>query len=268
MHPGHALLSGARVGHQHHQVEREVGDVGERMALAHGQGGEDREDRAVRTGPRGGPGPRRRGCASRTAPPRPQSAPARPGRRSTRLWRATSSVARSVMATSCSLGPIPSGERVRRPAATWSSRPATRTWKNSSSPSAKMPRNLTRSSRGRRSSATRSRSRAAKSSQDSSRLMNRPGSSSPLPGPRDPRTGVPEAPMSASPATGHKGPRRRSGPRVRRSPGGPAAGRWTDSRAGRATPRSVIGETRGRTGPDPPCPPSARVAVGRHPGPW
>ena len=46
----------------------------------------------------------------------------------------------------------PSGDRVRSPAATWSSRPATVTWKNSSSPSEKMARNFTRSRRGMRSS--------------------------------------------------------------------------------------------------------------------
>ena len=49
-------------------------------------------------------------------------------------------------------GLSPSGDRVRSPAATWSSRPATLTWKNSSSPSEKMARNFTRSRSGIRSS--------------------------------------------------------------------------------------------------------------------
>ncbi len=62
--------------------------------------------------------------------------------------RSTSSVTRSPMARSASLGRRPSAERVRRPASTWSLSPATRTWKNSSRPSEKMARNLTRSSSG------------------------------------------------------------------------------------------------------------------------
>ena len=89
------------------------------------------------------------------------------------LSRATSSVVRSAMALNCSAGPIPSGERSRSPAATWSSSPATRTWKNSSSPSEKIARNLIRSNSGSRSSDARSRRRSPKSSHDSSRLMKR-----------------------------------------------------------------------------------------------
>ena len=52
------------------------------------------------------------------------------------------------MARSVSLGRRPSADRVRSPASTWSFSPATRTWKNSSSPSEKMARNFTRSSSG------------------------------------------------------------------------------------------------------------------------
>ena len=56
------------------------------------------------------------------------------------------------------------------PASTCWRRPATRTWKNSSRLPAKIARNLTRSSSGLRSSRASSRTRALKSSQDSSRL--------------------------------------------------------------------------------------------------
>src|SRR5580704_2948880 len=79
------------------------------------------------------------------------------------------------MARRASLGRSPSADRVRRPASTWSLSPATRTWKNSSRPSEKMARNLTRSSSGTRSSSARSSSRAPNSSHDSSRFENRSG---------------------------------------------------------------------------------------------
>ena len=59
------------------------------------------------------------------------------------------------------------------PASTWSLSPATLTWKNSSSPSAKMAMNFTRSSRGTELSSARSKRRSPKSSQESSRFENR-----------------------------------------------------------------------------------------------
>ena len=64
-----------------------------------------------------------------------------------------------------------------RPDAAWSIRPATRTMKNSSCISEKIPQNLTRSSSGRAASAARSSTRSLESSQESSRLISRgPGS--------------------------------------------------------------------------------------------
>ena len=72
----------------------------------------------------------------------------------------------------------PSGERATLPASTCWRRPAIRTWKNSSRLPAKIVRNLTRSSRGLRSSRASWRTRALNSSQDSSRLRygrRRPG---------------------------------------------------------------------------------------------
>ena len=59
------------------------------------------------------------------------------------------------------------------PAATWSFRAATRTWKNSSRFDEKMAENFTRSSSGTRSSSASASTRVLKSSQESSRLRSR-----------------------------------------------------------------------------------------------
>jgi hypothetical protein len=59
------------------------------------------------------------------------------------------------------------------PAATWSFRAATRTWKNSSRLDEKMAQNLSRSSSGISGSAASARTRSLKASQLSSRLMKR-----------------------------------------------------------------------------------------------
>ena len=69
------------------------------------------------------------------------------------------------------------GRGAAQPATTWSVRPATRTWKNSSRFWLKMAQNLARSSSGTAGSSADSRTRALKSSQDSSRFRNRVGSS-------------------------------------------------------------------------------------------
>jgi hypothetical protein len=74
------------------------------------------------------------------------------------------------MSASCSDASWPSGDVARRPAATWSFRPATRTWKNSSRFELKMARNLARSSTGTTGSAASASTRALKSSHDSSRF--------------------------------------------------------------------------------------------------
>ena len=93
--------------------------------------------------------------------------------RKIRSCRAISSSTRARITFSCSPGRSPSTDRVRTPATTLSCRPATRTWKNSSMSWAKIAMNFTRSSRASLSSSARSRRRAAKSSRDSSRLVNR-----------------------------------------------------------------------------------------------
>ena len=89
------------VAHPHHQVEREVGDVGERVALVDGQRGEHREDLAVEhvgeVGPVG---------VVEGVPVGEDHAGLGQGRADSveedRLCRSTSSVARAVMAASCS----------------------------------------------------------------------------------------------------------------------------------------------------------------------
>ena len=61
------------------------------------------------------------------------------------------------------------------PASTCSWRPDTRTWKYSSRFEEKIARNFARSRSGRAGSSARARTRALKSSHDSSRFRNRPG---------------------------------------------------------------------------------------------
>src|SRR5947209_16434926 len=67
------------------------------------------------------------------------------------------------------------------PAATWSFRPATRTWKNSSMFWLKIARNFARSSNGTSSRSARAKTRALKSSHDSSRFNNRASTASGTP---------------------------------------------------------------------------------------
>ena len=101
----------------------------------------------------------------------------------TRWWRnsssarATSSATRSVISESCTVGVSPSGDSPPTPPATWSDRPAMRTWKNSSRFWLKIAQNLVRSSSGTEGSAASSSTRALKSSHDSSRFKNRSGTS-------------------------------------------------------------------------------------------
>src|SRR5688500_17580995 len=77
---------------------------------------------------------------------------------------------RSRTSTSCWAGDRPSELGVVMPAASWSFRPATRTWKNSSRFWLKIARNLARSRVGTDSSSARVSTRSLKSSHDSSRL--------------------------------------------------------------------------------------------------
>src|SRR4051794_8310908 len=77
------------------------------------------------------------------------------------------------MRSSCSTGVKPSGASACCPLSRWRRSPDTRTWKNSSRLPAKIWRNLTRSSRGFRSSLASCRTRALNSIQESSRLRYR-----------------------------------------------------------------------------------------------
>ena len=84
---------------------------------------------------------------------------------------------RSRISESACCGVRPSGERTVKPEAACSMRPPTRTAKNSSRFVEKIEQNLTRSRSGTSGSATSSRTRALKSSQDSSRLRRRSAAS-------------------------------------------------------------------------------------------
>ena len=81
--------------------------------------------------------------------------------------------ARSRISRSASCGVIPSGERTAIPAAAWSVSPATRTMKNSSRFEEKIEQKFTRVRSGRAASEATSRTRALKSSHESSRLRKR-----------------------------------------------------------------------------------------------
>ena len=177
LHPRHALLAAHGVAHPEQKVEREIGDVRERVAGVDRQRGEHREDLARKTSTRYSRSSSSREAQSESLMP----ASARVGTTSSRkivLWRSTSSVTLSFIAASVSAGLSPSDDLVRSPASTWSFSPATLTWKNSSSPSARIARNLTRSSTGTEVSSARSSSRSPKASQVSSLFANRSGPNS------------------------------------------------------------------------------------------
>ena len=99
----------------------------------------------------------------------------RRSRRQRRAWRALRASTRSRIATSAWPAVIPSTERTPRPASSSSSRPATRTMKNSSRCWAKIAANLTRSRSGSAWSSAISRTRLLYSSDESSRLRRRLG---------------------------------------------------------------------------------------------
>src|SRR5690349_18920368 len=89
------------------------------------------------------------------------------------VWRWTRSSVWARTARSWVAASRPSGEVPRTPASTCSSRPDTRTSKNSSRFWLKIATNLARSSSGRAWSSARARTRALNSSHDSSRFRNR-----------------------------------------------------------------------------------------------
>ena len=109
----------------------------------------------------------------READARPRPARARPRRGRPRPCGAAA--ARAARGSRAAAGPGCGrrGSAATSPAATWSLRPATRTWKNSSRFWLKIARNLARSSSGTRSSSASASTRSLKSSHDSSRLRYR-----------------------------------------------------------------------------------------------
>ena len=163
-------LPGLRVADGDRKREREVADVRERVPGVDRERRQDREDLvdeasgAARAGARGAPRSARCGCLARPA----LRAPCRTST-SARRCRIEHLATRPRRASlpRCR----PSGASFEWPAAICCLRPATRTWKNSSRLLAKIARKRTRSSSGLRSSSASYRTRALKSSQDSSRLM-------------------------------------------------------------------------------------------------
>ena len=171
--PGEVLGAGLGVADDDREVERQPGDVGERVGRVDGQRGEDGEDPvleellaelllvAVELGP----------AQELDAVPAERRA-AGPNR--ARAWRSISSRLlgpdRLEHARAAS-GPL--AARTATPAAIRRLRPATRTMKNSSRLLAKIARKRARSSSGRSGSSASSRTRWLKRSQESSRSMNR-----------------------------------------------------------------------------------------------
>ncbi len=90
-------------------------------------------------------------------------------------WRLPSSVTRARIPASAWPGSMPSAESTPSPAASWSSRPATLTMKNSSRFDEWMATNLTRSSSGCEASSASSSTRALNSSHESSRFSSLDG---------------------------------------------------------------------------------------------
>ncbi len=167
------------VADDHRQVEREVGDVGERVTGIDRQRGEDREDPLLEHLDQVLRGRRRRGRPSdESSMPASASSGATRSRKVGCMRAEHDLDAGRGCRAAAGPGVRPSGLAPPTPAATWSFRAATRTWKNSSRFWPKIARNLARSSSGTRSSSARARTRSLKSSHDSSRLRYRTGGSS------------------------------------------------------------------------------------------
>ena len=173
LHAREPVVAARGIAHGDGQVQGQVGDVREGVRGVDRQRREDREDRGRRTSPRGGPGRRRPGRPSRRSGSLRPRATGTISLANTAADRSTSSSTRPRIVRSWSTRSSPSAVVVRRPAASCSMRPETRTSKNSSRFWLKMARNLARSSSGRRSSSARARTRALNSSHESSRLRKR-----------------------------------------------------------------------------------------------
>ena len=216
LHPGEVLLAGLRVAHQHREVEREPGDVGERVRRVDGQRRQHREDPlpeqllAAASARRGSARP---SAAARCPPWRARGR----SRRGTAPRAAASAptVVRQIC-SSTSRGSRPEAAGTATPAAMRRLRPATRTMKNSSRLVAKIARNRTRSSSGRSVSSASSSTRVLKCSHDSSRSRNRSAG----------RSGA-DASYGGSTSNGSAGTARRSdGPSSVEPPTCVAASRW------------------------------------------
>ena len=146
--PREVLGAGLGVAYDDREVERQPGDVGERVGGVDGQGGEDREDPvleelladllllAVELGPADD--------LDALAAQLGQQVDQRP-----RVPLHQRAAARSTACSSCSRGISPLAARTATPAAMRRLRPATRTMKNSSRLLAKIARKRARSSSGR-----------------------------------------------------------------------------------------------------------------------
>ena len=141
-------FAGLRVAHPDREVERQPGDIGERVRGVDRERHEHREDLGARRS--------RRSC-SRSASSRsahvsmwmPASSSAGLTRsRNASAWRSCSSWAFALMSASTSCGGVPMLVGTARPVAMRRLRPATRTMKNSSRLLAKIARKLARSSSG------------------------------------------------------------------------------------------------------------------------
>src|SRR5207253_1663401 len=102
----------------------------------------------------------------------PSAASASATVRKQRYWRATSGRSRIAIASSCSAGVRPSGERSTIPRATWCFRDPTSTMKNWSRLVLKIVRRRSRASSGDPGSSANARTRALNSSADRRLLMN------------------------------------------------------------------------------------------------
>ena len=169
-----ALLARLGVAHDHAEAERQTGDVRERLAGPDRERRQHRVDLAVakpisssrRSSAVGVVDRRRRGSPRPRAPGASSLAP------ELRLGRGQLEHARRAPRPAPAAACGRPGSAPGRPRRTWSSSPATRTMKNSSRLDEKIAQNLTRSSRGSSGSAASSRTRAFRSSHESSRLRS------------------------------------------------------------------------------------------------
>ena len=146
--PREVLVAADRVAHDDGEVQRQPGDVRERVRRVHGQRGEHREDLLPEEGEQPG-----LLLLASARPSGPGGCPRRPARGRRPRWkqaacRAMSSRDRAQIRSSTSRGCSPEAERVATPVAMRRLRPATRTMKNSSRLLAKIARKFARSSSG------------------------------------------------------------------------------------------------------------------------